>query len=94
MSGIYPIWVDINSCAYQSDKSYGIKEKGLQQIYVGSNSKNKRLLASVRIEKSFLLEHVYFDYYLDNVLLKRVIFTEVDGKAKEYVETQSFITNA
>ena len=45
----YPIWLDINSCAYSSAKSYGIRRHGEQTIYVGSSKKNSHKFADISI---------------------------------------------
>ena len=40
MSRHYPIWNLINSCAYQGNKSYGVKETGDVLVKVGTSAKN------------------------------------------------------
>ena len=45
----YPVWIDINSCAYSNPKSYGIRRHGEQTIYVGSSKKNSHKFADISI---------------------------------------------
>ena len=41
MSKAYPIWNKVTNCTYQGDKSYGNKETGEVNIYVGENGLGK-----------------------------------------------------
>ena len=41
MSKAYPIWNKVTNCTYQGDKSYGNKETGEVNIYVGSSAKKQ-----------------------------------------------------
>lgn len=61
----YPIWLNINSCAYKGSKSYGIKKHGEQTIYVGSGSKNSHKFADVEMtckERHSLSERFVSDF--------------------------------
>ena len=37
---MYPIWNEINSCAYKNGKSYGVKRVGEVSVLVGTSAKN------------------------------------------------------
>ena len=37
MSKSYPIWNQVQACIYKSDKSYGVKEKGVVNVKVGTS---------------------------------------------------------
>ena len=39
----YPIWNTITACIYKSDKSYGVREKGMVNVRVGTSSNNSHL---------------------------------------------------
>lgn len=78
MADQYPIWVEVRSCAYNSGKSYGIKEDGVQQIHVGSSVKNSHLFGTVRITKSVREETIHFRYSLDGIILKEMIFEKTE----------------
>lgn len=76
MSRQYPIWIDINSCIYKSDKSYGIRSDGHQRIYVGTSSRNSHPFANVNIQRHETDEGTEFSYFVDDVLIKRAVLTK------------------
>jgi hypothetical protein len=96
MSRQYPIWVDVTSCSYQSGKSYGIKETGIQKISIGSSSNNSHLFCTVKIEKRIREidgEKVHrFRYFFDDRLLKEAFFTDNEGRAGDFIREETFIT--
>lgn len=89
----YPIWVEINSCAYKSNKSYGIKEHGTQTIYVGSSKKNSKKLGEVLITRGLkqefrgFLNVIVFEYSFDGIILKKMIFENNNEKAGKLLKT-------
>lgn len=74
----YPIWVDVESCVYKSDKSYGIKSTGKQKIFVGTSKRNSHLFTKVEIQKTIVSEGTLFSYFVDDVLIKESLLTK-DG---------------
>lgn len=90
MAGQYPIWVEINSCAYTSRKSYGIKKHGRQEISVGSSSKNSHHFIDVELKKKEIDGKIHFQYYVDDVMIKEMIFERrKDGRAGDLIKTRS-----
>lgn len=96
MANTYPIWIEINSCAYQSkNKSYGIKEHGTQTIYVGSPKANNERFGEVNITKSIkqnfkgFINVVVYRYSFEGVILKEMIFSNNKGRAGELLKTIS-----
>ena len=91
----YPIWVDINSCSYKSpNKSYGVKETGEQNIYVGSSAQNSNEFINVRITKREGYDEsgnstITFRYSADGVVLKEAIFESKNGRATNHIKTIS-----
>ena len=76
MGHSYPIWVDVVSNGYQSSKSYGIKNSGTQNIYVGSSAADSNYFAYIGIHKygnKFMLS-------VDGKVIKIAEFK--DGKLK------------
>lgn len=76
----YPIWLDVTSCIYKSSKSYGIKNDGKTEIYVGTGAKNSHHFGTIRITHHDLGEkEKSFRLYLDDCLIKegRLVDTEM-----------------
>lgn len=67
----YPIWMDITSCIYKSSKSYGVRNDGLTQIFVGSSAANSYHFADVKITHRDLGEgRRSFRLYVDGEVVK------------------------
>lgn len=70
----YPIWMNITSCIYKASKSYGVKNDGLTQVFVGSSAANSHHFADIRITHR---EHGEgrrsFRLYLDGQVVKEGI---------------------
>ena len=86
MSKAYPIWNKVTNCTYQGDKSYGNKETGEVNIYVGSSAKNSehfvRTLVTKRDGTWKGKQVVVFKFSVDDVVLKYMIFEmKKDGTA-------------
>lgn len=91
MSRSYPIWNEIQSCQYQSDKSYGVVETGVNQIKIGSSSKNSMdFLKTIITKRSGVYKGkavVIFSFSVDEVVLKTAIFEEGSGgKAGKFIK--------
>lgn len=90
MASQYPIWVEINSCAYKSGKSYGIKKHGRQRISVGSSSSNSHHFIDIELEKKEIDDKIHFQYFVDDVMIKEMIFEKrKDGRAGDLIKTRS-----
>ena len=86
MSRSYPIWNKVNNCTYEGDKSYGNKETGEVNIYVGSSAKNSEHFLKTLITKRDGIWKgnpvVVFQFSVDDVILKHIIFEKKkDGAA-------------
>lgn len=90
MARQYPIWVEINSCAYTSRKSYGIKRHGRQEISVGSSSSNSHHFIDIELKKKEIDDKVHFQYFVDDVMIKEMIFEKKkNGTAGDLIKTRS-----
>lgn len=70
----YPIWMDVTSCIYKSSKSYGVKNDGHTEIYVGSGSRNSHHFATINMTHRDLGERgKSFRLYVDGNLIKEGI---------------------
>lgn len=49
---MYPVWIEINSCAYASPKSYGVRKESTQHIKVGTSASNSHDFAKVSMTHS------------------------------------------
>lgn len=82
MSRSYPIWVDIDSCIYNSDKSYGIRKHGVQDIKIGTSKKNSHNFARIILTHEILNEtDRLYQLRIDNEIIKSTILSK-DGKLK------------
>ena len=92
MSRSYPIWNKITACCYQSGKSYGVKETGENNIFVGSSPSNSHdfLKTIITKRKRFYKDKlcIVFSFSVDNVIIKKMIFTEnKNGTAGDHIKT-------
>jgi hypothetical protein len=89
----YPIWNNITACCYQSGKSYGVKETGENNICVGSSANNSHdfLQTLITKRKRFYKDElcIVFSFSVDNVIVKKMIFTDNNGKAGDHIKTIS-----
>lgn len=68
----YPIWNMINSCAYKSDKSYGVKAEGIVKVRIGTSSSNSHAFLTHRTTcKTHLNNMKEFRFYVDGKCIKR-----------------------
>ena len=78
----YPIWNDINACIYKSGKSYGIRNDGVNQIKIGTSSRNSWDFVKTRVTHK---EHEdgtrTYHFYIDDVLYKKATL----NKKKEMI---------
>tara|TARA_R100001594_G_scaffold102211_1_gene136766 strand:+ start:262 stop:567 length:306 start_codon:yes stop_codon:yes gene_type:complete len=91
MSRSYPIWNKITACTYQSGKSYGVKETGVNSILVGSSPNNSFEFLETIITKRLRFYKdelcVVFSFSVDDVIIKKMIFSNNNGKAGKFIKT-------
>ena len=90
----YPIWNKIKACIYNSNKSYGVKDTGENEIYIGSSAKNSHLflnsIITKRTENTKYGKCIVFKYSVDNVVIKKAYFDiNAKGNANELIKTES-----
>lgn len=80
MNRSYPIWNKVTACIYNSIKSYGVKKTGETTICVGSSAKNSHDFLETKVTKRDIewkgRDCIVFSYSVDDVILKRMIFTK------------------
>ena len=91
MSRSYPIWNSITACNYQSSKSYGTRETGDTNIYIGSSAKNSNhFLNHITTKRNGIYkgkECIIFSFSVDGVILKKSIFENNKGRAGNLIKT-------
>lgn len=87
----YPIWNQVETCIYKSNKSYGAKNTSHSTVLVGSSSKNSHQLVDVTTTRRVTSKGVSFRYYVDGICIKEMIFSNNNGRAGELLETTSII---
>lgn len=76
MSRQYPIWNKVTACIYKSSKSYGVKEKGEVDVFIGTSKNNShRFLFHKTTHKVLENGDREYRFYLDGKLLKRAVVT-------------------
>jgi hypothetical protein len=91
MSRSYPIWNDVTACIYGGSKSWGAKEVSEVTVKVGSSASNSHEFVHHATKKVVTDEHVIFNFYVDSIKVKEVIFENKSGKAGEMLESNLFI---
>ena len=88
----YPIWNEIDSCAYASNKSYGVRRTGEVRIKIGTSASNSWTFLDHTVTVREHSEHEKrYSFYVDNWLIKQAI---LDTKKKEMTFTKGiFIPN-
>ena len=93
MSRAYPIWNEVKNCTYQGDKSYGNKETGEVNIYVGSSAKNSEHFVRTLVTKRTTFykgrEVFVFKFSVDDVVLKIALFEKNKDVPGKFIKTIS-----
>mgnify|MGYP003139720349 CR=1 FL=1 len=77
----YPIWNEIDSCAYASNKSYGVKNTGEVRVKIGTSASNSWTFLDHVVTVRQHSEHKKaFSFYVDKWLIKQAI---LDTRKKE-----------
>lgn len=95
MSYAKPIWNDVTSCKYNSNKSWGGHDNVKTVTYTGSSAKNSKELSVVEISRKFYERFVVFNFYLDKKLIKQNInrLSKSGSTAGDWIEqrTRNFL---
>ena len=92
----YPIWNEIDSCAYQSrNKSYGVKEAGEVNVLVGTSARNSyEFVRHCTTHRELDNGDREYRFYVDGKCIKRRILknkanklTRVSAKIKNEVNS-------
>jgi hypothetical protein len=82
MTKSYPIWNEVEACIYNSSKSYGVKEKGIVNVKVGtSRTYSFDFVNHKTTKKEITKDLLEYHFYVDDVLIKRSQFNK---KTKEF----------
>lgn len=81
MSGrSYPIWNQVQSCIYESSKSYGVKVQGDVTVKIGSSKGNSHGFVTHSVKKRSFHHDSYgdvisFEFYVCDCLVKESLFS-------------------
>ena len=93
MAYSYPIWNEVKNCTYNSNKSYGNKETGEVNIYVGSSPKNSKHFVKTIVTKRLTTykgkEVFAFRFSVDDIVLKAALFENNKGVPGKFIKTIS-----
>ena len=92
MARQYPIWVDMVNNSYNSSKSYGVNDYNIQNVMVGTGSRNSfdfvKLEMSVRDNDNIKT----YDLRVDNELIKQAHYNTKTKKMEiEDIKTSNFV---
>ena len=78
----YNIWNEINSCAYSSAKSYGVKNHSEIYSYYGSSKTHSEKLGTIKFSRKLLFNNWYsYCILLDGKIIRQRYF---NNKTKEH----------
>ena len=89
----YPIWHEVTACLYSSSKSYGGKDDSLDTIRVGSSKSNSHILGKVRTTRKEIDNTIEFRLYVDDHLIKSMVFDNNNGKAGDKLTELNHLTD-
>ena len=81
----YPIWVDMNNNSYNSSKSFGVKDFAIQNVKIGTSSRNSFDFAKIEMGVADEYLKKTYSLYVDNVLIKKAVYN-LKTKEMEAVE--------
>ena len=89
----YPIWNEIDSCAYarnnkKGNKSYGINEHGELDCYIGTSVQNSYKFFDTKTTHRQIKPNLHeYRFFLDGYLIKRAVY----DKVLDEIEINNFI---
>ena len=70
----YPVWNEVTACIYKGSKSYGVKETGEVQVYVGTSASNSHAFVKHCTTHRVLDDGSReYRFYVDGKSIKRAI---------------------
>ena len=81
----YPIWVDMVNNSYNSSKSYGVSDYNIQNVKIGTSSRNSFDFAKIEMGVADNDNKKTYSLYVDNVLIKKAVYN-LKTKEMEAVE--------
>ena len=81
----YPIWVDMVNNSYNSSKSYGVNDYNIQNVKIGTSSRNSFDFAKIEMGVADSDNKKTYTLFVDNVLIKKAVYN-LKTKVMEEVE--------
>lgn len=95
MSYAKPIWNEVQSCKYNSSKSWGGFDDVSTTTYTGSSSSNSTELLEYSVSRRFYENFVVFNAYIDGKLIKQNVHLRNGEKAGQFLyQTKSDFVNS
>ena len=81
---MYPIWNEINSCAYKNGKSYGVKRVGEVSVLVGTSAKNSPHFIDHKVTHRLMEngDRIY-RFYINNKVIKESILKKGSSELED-----------
>ena len=81
----YPIWIDMVNNSYNSSKSYGVNDYNIQNVKIGTSSRNSFDFAKIEMGVADSDNKKTYTLFVDNVLIKKAVYN-LKTKVMEEVE--------
>ena len=81
----YPIWVDMVNNSYNSSKSYGVNDYNIQNVKIGTSSRNSFDFAKIEMGVADNDNKKTYSLYVDGELIKQAVYN-LKTKEMEAVE--------
>ena len=88
----YPIWVDMVNNSYNSSKSYGVNDYNIQNVKIGTSSRNSFNFAKIEMGVADNDNKKTYSLYVDGELIKQAVYNlKTKEMELEDVKTSNFV---
>ena len=88
----YPIWVDMVNNSYNSSKSYGVNDYNIQNVKIGTSSRNSFNFAKIEMGVADSDNKKTYSLYVDGELIKQAVYNlKTKEMELEDIKTSNFV---
>ena len=88
----YPIWVDMVNNSYNSSKSYGVNDYNIQNVKIGTSSRNSFNFAKIEMGVADNDNKKTYSLYVDGELIKKAVYNlKTKEMELEDIKTSNFV---
>jgi len=88
----YPIWVDMVNNSYNSSKSYGVNDYNIQNVKIGTSSRNSFDFAKIEMGVADNDNKKTYSLYVDGELIKQAVYNlKTKEMELEDIKTSNFV---